>query len=246
MRRTPAVLSICSLALLLTGSAHSAPATKKAAPTKHRKRRPSKGTAAIKKATAKGPAVTVRKGVVRMGLAPKEATFDNNFDAQFGSMRTTSNPAAGTIEKKMFDVAPLRLSRPSKLTPTRPSSRGFFFFGYKVQWQAGVASWREAQINVEGDGGVSIMMPLRPELVGHDLLVECSGEFTETMSVRGGVTYPGGFFTTSAASFSFVADTLRFMITVPSAEVENPAFGIALRSTSKENWTLTSCVVERL
>lgn len=117
--------------------------------------------------------------------------------------------------------------------------------GFHVRWRAGTAGWRQPEIVVEPDGGTRIEMPLGSEIAGKDLMIECKGEFPDAMKVRGLVLH-NGFYTTSAATFSYVTDTLKFMISVPTATVSDPAFAIAMQSADEVQRTLESCTVERL
>ena len=121
-----------------------------------------------------------------------------------------------------------------------------FFSGHGVKWRAGAARWLRPEIKVTGDGGVSIMMPLGSAVAGKDLMVECKGDFDDKMTVRGAVTHSSGFYTTSAADFSYVSDTLKFIIAVPTTAFSDPAFSIGMRSTDEEIWWLTSCSVTLL
>ena len=252
MTRVSTLILVSSLAFALSPElAQGAPVAKKGAmeaPTKKAKpkakakaKSKAKPVAKAKaKAKAKGPGVSVRKGVVRVGLAPKDA----NIDSLFENAEVRSGSQTKLI--KAAHVAKITLTNSAYLTPDKPNKGGMFFGAYHATWRAGSASWMEPEIRADGDGSVSIRMPLTTSLAGKDLKVECKGDFAEEMSVRGGVFHNNGFYTTHSADFSYITDTLKFMVEVPTTNSANPGFRISMGSTGNESFTLTSCSVEQI
>jgi len=249
MKRFAIRFSVCSVFLLSVSAAHGAPAARKrtaaSKKAKAKKVRKAKRARTAKTPIAKGPGVSKRNGVPRLGPVPQGTVFDPAFERRFGPMETKSNPSGGTLRKRR-GTPRLQLTGVATLTPDKPSSGGMFLAGYGVRWRAGAASWMEPEISVLEEGSAFILMPLGPNVAGQDLMVECEGDFEETMTVRGGVVHSHGYFTTSAADFSFVSDSLKFMISVPTTSEANPAFRIGIAATGDERWTLRSCEVERI
>ena len=260
MKRVSTLFCACSLVFALSADhAHGAPASKtkttkgvmkaptKKAPKTHSGAK-SKGKSKVKakpasrrmKPAAKGPGVSKRKGVLRLGLAPKGTKLDNRFQP----METKSSSSGKVM--KVANMGKVYLSSSAQLTPTKPNNGGMFLSGYHVTWRAGSASWMEPGIKADGDGFVSIRMPLTDALAGKDLKVECVGEFAETMSVRGVVIHGSGSYTTNSAQFSYISDTLKFLVQVPTTNANNPAFSISMGSEDNTTFVVTSCKVEKV
>lgn len=248
MMRVSTLILVSSLAFALAPeSAQGAPVAKKGttkAPTKKAKPKAKAPIKAKAKAKAKpkaiGPSVSMSKGVVRVGIAPKDAKLDNLFEGA-----EIKSGSTGKIVKAAH-AAKIILSNSAYLTPDKPNNGGMFLAAYRASWHAGSATWMEPEIRPEGDGNVSIRMPLTPALAGKDLKVECKGEFANSMSMRGAVLHNSGMYTTNSAEFSYITDTLKFMVEVPTTNTTNPAFRIAIGSTGNESFTLTSCSVEQI
>lgn len=255
MNRIATLLCACCIVLAVGHEqTHAAPTATKAKKTVAKTSKRTRGA----RPTAEGPGVSMRRGVARIGVAPKDTQFGAGFDWFFDALDVKSANAGPTLGK-VEDPGPVVIPKVSLLTASKPDNGAMFLSAYNAHWRARSIGFLPAEIHIEyPDGGLAIHVPLDASLEGEDLRVECRGSFNSPMTVRaavipnmpswgglGGMDNDGSELT-HTAQFMGVTNELKFLLEVPTTSITSPMLNILIQAASTKNWQVQQCSIDRI